>query len=100
MPDGFYILRNPSRSSYPALDDHGQPKNRRWNAKRLDERSVDEFLGLCRGLVADGLLTDFPRVCQQPCDYIAAHKSGPNHSLSRSLILLHRENGERLQAGL
>ena len=58
MADGFYILRKSPRGSNPHLEDHGQPRNRRWNAKRLDDRSVDEFLGVCRGLVGDGTLSE------------------------------------------
>lgn len=39
------------------LDEHGQPIERRFNAGRLAERAIDELIGLCRGLVADGVLT-------------------------------------------
>ena len=35
------------------LDDHGQPLNRLYNHKRLNDRTIDEFIGLCRGLIAD-----------------------------------------------
>jgi len=44
MPDKFYTLKNDG-----GLDDHGQPRNRRFNAKRRLDRSVDELLGLCKG---------------------------------------------------
>lgn len=36
------------------LDDHGQPRNRAFNAKRIQDRGVDELLGLCKGIIADG----------------------------------------------
>lgn len=36
------------------LDDHGQPYNRLYNRARLTDRSIDELLGLCRGIIADG----------------------------------------------
>ena len=34
------------------LDDHGQPLNRAFNAKRIRDRGVDELLGLCKGMIA------------------------------------------------
>ena len=36
------------------LDDHGQPRNRAYNAKRIKDRGVDELIGLCKGFIADG----------------------------------------------
>lgn len=36
------------------LDAHGQPCNRALNAKRIKDRGVDELLGLCKGMIADG----------------------------------------------
>jgi len=35
------------------LDDHGQPLDRRYAAKRLNDRAIDELIGLSRGLIAD-----------------------------------------------
>ena len=35
------------------LDEHGQPLNRRYAAKRLNDRAIDELIGLSRGLIAD-----------------------------------------------
>ncbi|MBM9519532.1 BRCT domain-containing protein [Desulforhopalus vacuolatus] len=35
------------------LDDHGQPIDRRYNYKRLNDRNIDELIGLCKGIVAD-----------------------------------------------
>jgi NAD-dependent DNA ligase len=35
------------------LDDHGQPLNRRYAAKRLNDRAIDELIGLSRGIIAD-----------------------------------------------
>lgn len=35
------------------LDDHGQPLNRRYSEKRLNDRAIDELIGLSRGIIAD-----------------------------------------------
>ena len=40
------------------LDSHGQPRNRAYNAGRLAERAVDELIGLCRGVLGDGAVTE------------------------------------------
>lgn len=45
----------PLIASGPAhLDEHGQPHNRRFNARRRADRQVQELLGLARGIIADG----------------------------------------------
>jgi len=38
----------------PLLDQDGQPINRTFNAKRIKDRNINELLGLCRGVIADG----------------------------------------------
>lgn len=40
------------------LDDHGQPRNRAFNARRIKDRGVDELLGLCKGMVIDGEVSE------------------------------------------
>lgn len=35
------------------LDEHGQPLERRYSAKRLNDRAIDELIGLSRGIIAD-----------------------------------------------
>lgn len=40
------------------LDRNGQPVNRAFNRERRTGREVDELLGLCKGLVADGVVND------------------------------------------
>ena len=40
------------------LDRDGQPIVRAFNAARLTDRAVDELIGLCRGVLADGAVTD------------------------------------------
>lgn len=39
------------------LDLHGQPIVRNFNSKRVIDRSIDELLGLCRGVIADNRLS-------------------------------------------
>ena len=36
------------------LNSDGQPVNRKLNHKRILDRSIDELLGLCKGVIADG----------------------------------------------
>ena len=38
------------------LDGHGQPLNRNYSFKRIDDRTVDELIGLCRGMAADEMV--------------------------------------------
>jgi hypothetical protein len=40
------------------LDDHGQPRNRFYASVRLTDREIDELLGLCKGVVADGVVNE------------------------------------------
>jgi NAD-dependent DNA ligase len=40
------------------LDRDNQPVVRAFNAARLSDRAVDELIGLCRGVLADGTITD------------------------------------------
>lgn len=40
------------------LDDHGQPRNRRFGAARRADSEVQELLGLAKGIIADGVVTD------------------------------------------
>lgn len=53
MSERIYILKRVGK-----LDAHGQPLNRNWNAKRLTERSTDELIGICRGLLVDKAVSE------------------------------------------
>lgn len=53
MSDRIYTLKRKGQ-----LDAHGQPVNRTWNANRLTERSTDELIGLCRGLIVDKAVSE------------------------------------------
>jgi len=39
------------------LDADGQPLNRCFNAACLSDRAIDELVGVCRGVAADGVIT-------------------------------------------
>jgi NAD-dependent DNA ligase len=36
------------------LDDDGQPRNRFLSRARVNDRDIDEMMGICRGMLADG----------------------------------------------
>lgn len=38
------------------IDDHGQPLNRLYNRKQLNDRAIDELIGLARGIVSDDVV--------------------------------------------
>mgnify|MGYP003575335716 CR=1 FL=1 len=40
------------------IDDHGQPLIRTFNAARLNDRMIDELIGLCRGVLFDGSVSE------------------------------------------
>lgn len=40
------------------LDAHGQPVIRTFNAARLNDRMIDELIGLCRGVLFDGSVSE------------------------------------------
>lgn len=59
------LLSNPSpprplirRMPTLTLDAHGQPSDPRINFKQRLDRGIHELLGLCRGVLADGAVTD------------------------------------------
>lgn len=37
-----------------ALDDHGQPVNRRLNYRKIEDRQIDELIGMCKMAIGDG----------------------------------------------
>lgn len=53
MAEKRYILK-------PAdtLDADGQPLNRCYNAARIADRTVDELIGICKGLIADHVINE------------------------------------------
>lgn len=53
MADRLYVLKR-----FGGLDKHGQPFDRQVNARRLAERSLDELLGICKAVAADGAISE------------------------------------------
>jgi len=49
----LYVLRRASK-----LGSHGQPRNRSWSTDRIAERSIDELIGLCKGLISDHVIVE------------------------------------------
>lgn len=41
-----------------SLDDNGQPLNRYFGYKRVKERTTDELIGICKGVIADGQVVE------------------------------------------
>lgn len=68
------------------LDAHGQPP-RRFYAARVAERSISELLGLCKGMVCDGIISDAEARALQ--DWMAANPLAahdyPGNVLARRL---------------
>lgn len=46
------------------FDQNGQPLNRHFSRGRLSDRNIDELIGLCKGILADGL------VVQQEAEFL------------------------------
>jgi NAD-dependent DNA ligase len=42
---------------YAFKDEHGQLMNRNINAKRLTKRTIDELIGICKGIQSDGIVS-------------------------------------------
>lgn len=42
---------------YAFIDDHGQPLNRYLSAKRLNDRIIDQLIGMCKMTISDGIVT-------------------------------------------
>jgi hypothetical protein len=52
------IRSQESPCSHPSLDDHGQPRTPPFNRSRRFERDISELLGLAKGVLADGVVTE------------------------------------------
>jgi NAD-dependent DNA ligase len=55
------------------LDPHGQPFNVRFNRARRAERDISEFLGLAKGLLADGEVTEAE--AKLVAEWVATHQT-------------------------
>ena len=53
MSERIYMLNRAGKR-----DSDGHAIQRNWNARRLTERSTDEFIGICRGLIMDNAVSE------------------------------------------
>lgn len=53
-------------------DAHGQPLNRLLRARQNVDRSIDELIGLCKGITADGVVNQREAECL--CAWLAANE--------------------------
>ncbi len=69
------------------IDDQGQPLNRHFNSQRRAERDVSELLGLAKGVLADGVVTESEAVLVR--DWLQGHPDAadiwPVNVLSRRI---------------
>lgn len=56
----------------PYLDEHGQPPAS-FNAARVETRTIDELIGICRGIVADEVVN--PGEAEFLCTWLEGHRS-------------------------
>jgi hypothetical protein len=76
------------------LDPHGQPLNVRFNRARRTERDVCELLGLARGLLADGTITETEAALLR--DWLGRHQDAIEHWAVRTIhdrLMHHFEDG-------
>lgn len=66
------------------LDPHGQPVNLALNRRHRTEREIDELVGICRGLAADGVLNNKEAVFLR--DWLNANRDGCNQWPANVLI--------------
>ena len=65
------------------LDPHGQPLNLRFNRARRTERDLCELLGLARGLLADGSITEGEAALLR--DWVGRHPDAMEHWAVRTI---------------
>lgn len=72
------------------LDPHGQPYNIRFNRARRAERDLSEFLGLAKGLLGDGVIseTEATLVANWVTTHPAAAEQWPINHLVRRLTTI------------
>jgi NAD-dependent DNA ligase len=55
------------------LDDNGQPLNRLYNRKRMNDRAIDEMIGMSRGILADAAVNQ--KEAEFLCSWMEANVS-------------------------
>ena len=76
------------------LDPHGQPLNLSFNRARRAERDLCELLGLVRGLLADGSVSQDEAALLR--DWVARHRDALEHFAVRAIhdrLKMHFEDG-------
>jgi NAD-dependent DNA ligase len=75
-------------------DPHGQPFNVRFNRARRTERDLSEFLGLAKGLLADGTISEVE--CQLVKNWLSNHVSAveqwPLNHLAQHIEKVYSDN--------
>ncbi len=51
------IIEGTMKGGRDEVNEQGQPVNRTFNAKRLNDREIDELIGIAKGIVSDGVVT-------------------------------------------
>jgi hypothetical protein len=67
------------------LDPHGQPLNVRFNRAHRTERDLCELLGLARGLLADGSITEAEAAILR--DWVGRHQDAIEHWAVRTFTI-------------
>ena len=55
MPKDYCIIHDTFGCNC-GIDEHGQPRNRGFSITRLEARTIDELIGLCKGIQADSAI--------------------------------------------
>lgn len=78
-----------------STNDQGQLKNRAVNAKSVSDRKIDELIGICRGIVADGVVN------QQETEFLISWISSNIHLAPQyPFDVLYRRISEMLSDGI
>ncbi len=83
-----------TRTPNSALDPHGQPLSLSFNRARRAERDLCELLGLARGLLADGVVTESEASILR--DWVGRHPDAVEHWAVRTIhqrLTAHFEDG-------
>jgi hypothetical protein len=77
------LIQPAQKAGGSALDPHGQPLNISFNRARRAERDLCELLGLARGLIADGIVTEAEASLLR--DWVGRHPDAVEHWAVRTI---------------
>lgn len=82
------------------LDENGQPTNRAFGWQRLKDSRFDELIGLCRGILADGVIVS--EEARYLRDWLERNPPVRTRDEGKQLysLLLHAFRGEALRRAL